>query len=146
MLWHTHAINDARELRGERRINALWLWGGSAGLHGQAAQEQTQPAGLRELARCSLGQSAAHITKDAELRLLDTLIEPALAGDWSGWLAGMAELDENHIAPLLTQLRQGAIDGITLVLSDSTRAIEWQLRRSSMRKFWIRASLARLAP
>jgi hypothetical protein len=58
----------------------------------------------------------------------------------------MAELDENHIAPLLTQLRQGAIDGITLVLSDSTRAIEWQLRRSSMRKFWIRASLARLAP
>jgi hypothetical protein len=58
----------------------------------------------------------------------------------------MAKLDDNHITPLLTQLKQGEIDGITLVLTDSTRAIEWQLRRSSMRKFWIRASLARLAP
>jgi hypothetical protein len=47
---------------------------------------------------------------------------------------------------MLTQLQQGAIDGITLVLTDSTRAIEWKLRRSSMRKFWVRTSLARLAP
>ena len=146
MLWHTHAINDARELRGERRINALWLWGGSTGLHGQAAQPQAQPTGLQALARCCLGRSAAHVSNDAELRLLDALMEPALAGDWSGWLAAMAKLDDNDITPLLTQLKQGAIDGITLVLTDSTRAIQWQLRRSSMRKFWIRASLARLAP
>ena len=146
MLWHTHTLNDAREQRGERRINALWLWGGSAGISAQAAQPQAQPTGLQELARCSLGRSAATIFNDAELRLLDALMEPALAGDWSGWLAAMAELDNNHITPLLTQLKQGAIDGITLVLTDSSRAIQWQLRRSSMRKFWIRASLARLAP
>ena len=146
MLWHTHTLNDAREQRGERRINALWLWGGSAGISAQAAQPQAQPTGLQELARCSLGRSAAHVPNDAELRLLDALIEPALAGDWSGWLAAMAELDASHITPLLTQLKQAAIDGITLVLTDSTRAIQWQLRRSSMRKFWIRASLARLAP
>ena len=80
------------------------------------------------------------------LRVLDTLLEPALAGDWSGWLAAMAELDNNHITPLLTQLKHGAIDGITLVLTDSTRAIQWRFRRSSLRKFWVRASLARLAP
>ena len=146
MLWHTHTLNDDRELRGERRINALWLWGGSTGLHGQAAQPQAQPTGLQALARCCLGRSAAHVSHDAELRLLDALMERALAGDWSGWLAAMAELDASHITPLLTQLKQGAIDGITLVLTDSTRAIQWQLRRSSMRKFWIRASLARLAP
>lgn len=146
MLWHTHTINDDRELRGERRINALWLWGGSAGLSVQAGQPQAQPTGLQELARCCLGRSAALVSNDSELRLLDALIEAALAGDWSGWLAAMAKLDDNHITPLLTQLKQGAIDGITLVLTDSTRAIEWQLRRSSMRKFWIRASLARLAP
>jgi hypothetical protein len=58
----------------------------------------------------------------------------------------MSKLDDNHITPLLTQLKQGAIDGINLVLTDSTRGNEWQLRRSSMRKFWIRASLARLVP
>ena len=146
MLWHTHAINDTREQRGERRINALWLWGGSAGLQGQAAEEQTQTTGLRELARCSLGQLPADVSNDAELRLLDALIEPTLAGDWSGWLAAMAELDASQFTPLLAQLRQGTIDGINLVLTDSTRVNHWQLRRSSMRKFWIRASLARLAP
>jgi hypothetical protein len=58
----------------------------------------------------------------------------------------MADLDKRYIAPMLTQLQQGAIDGITLVLTDSTRAIEWKLRRASMRKFWVRTSLARLAP
>lgn len=146
MLWHTHAINDARELRGERRINALWLWGGSAGPDGQATQDHAQAAGLRALARCSLGQPAAHMPNDEALLLLDALMAPALAGDWSGWLAVMSKLDENHIKPLLTQLKQGTIDGIHLVLTDSTRVYEWQLRRSSMRKFWIRASLARLAP
>jgi hypothetical protein len=146
MLWHTQTINDDRELRGERRVNALWLWGGSAGLSAQAAQPQAQQTGLRELARCSLGRPAAQLPIDAERLLLDALLEPALASDWSGWLAAMAELDDNHITPLLTQLKQGAIDGITLVLTDSTRAIQWRLRRSSLRKFWVRASLARLAP
>ena len=146
MLWHAHAINDAREQHGERRINALWLWGGSAGPDVQATQQHAQAAGLRALARCSLGQPAAHMPNDEEHHLLDTLIESALASDWSGWIAAMATLDDNHIKPLLIQLKQGAIDGINLVLTDSTRANEWQLRRSSMRKFWIRASLARLVP
>ena len=146
MLWHTHAINETREHRGERRINGLWLWGGSAELNGQPAQQAAEQTGMRELARCSLGQHAAQMRNDEELHLLDALMEPALAGDWSGWLAAMATLDDNNIKPLLTQLKQGAIDGITLVLSDSTRVNQWQLRRSSMRKFWIRTSLARLAP
>lgn len=146
MLWHTHAINDAREIRGERRINALWLWGSSAGVDGQATQQQPQPAGLRALARCSLGHPVTQLSNEEELFLLDVLIESALASDWSGWLTAMSKLDDSQITPLLTQLKQGAIDGINLVLTDSTRANEWQLRRSSMRKFWIRASLARLAP
>jgi hypothetical protein len=146
MLWHTHAINDAREQQGERRINALWLWGGSAGLDGQATQQHGQPAGLRELARCSLGQAAAQMPNDEELLLLDGMIESSLASDWSGWLAAMSRLDDDHTTPLLTQLKQGSIDAINLVLTDSMHANEWRLRRSSMRKFWIRSSLARLAP
>jgi len=146
MLWHTHTINDAREQRGERRVNALWLWGGSAGLDGQATQQHAQAAGLQELARCSLGRPAAPTSNDNELRLMDVLMGPALAGDWSGWLTAMAKLDASHISPLLAQLKLGGIDGITVVCTDSTRLHEWQLRRASMRKFWIRASLARLAP
>lgn len=141
MLWHTHEVNEAREQQGERRINALWLWGGSDGMSAQADR-----TGLQELARRSLGRSSPQRPENDAPVLLDELISAALAGDWSAWLGAMAELDTRHIAPVLTQLKNGATHGITLVLTDSTRAIEWQLRRSSMRKFWIRASLARLAP
>jgi hypothetical protein len=141
MLWHTHEVNEAREQRGERRINALWLWGGSDGMSAQA-----EHTGLRELARSYLGLSAPQIGGNAMPVLVDALIGAALAGDWSAWLAAMAELDAGLIAPMLAQLKNSEIDVITLVLSDSTRTIEWQLRRSSMRKFWVRTSLARLAP
>lgn len=146
MLWHTHAINEAREQRGERRINALWLWGGSAGPDGQDVQQNAQPVGLRELARCRLGHPPTPTPKEEDLRLMDALIEHALASDWSGWLAALAKLDASHFTPLLNQLKQGEIDGVGLVFTDSTRLHEWQVRRSSMRKFWVRASLARLAP
>jgi hypothetical protein len=142
MLWHTHPINEAREFHGERRINALWLWGGSSGIDGQAFEQ----AGLQALVRCHLGLPAQQVSANVETLVIDTLMEAALAGDWSAWLAAMAELDASHISPLLAQLKQGEINGITLVLSDSTRADAWEVRPSSMRKFWVRASLARLAP
>jgi 2,3-bisphosphoglycerate-independent phosphoglycerate mutase len=32
MLLHTHPLNQARELAGEAPVNALWLWGGGAGI------------------------------------------------------------------------------------------------------------------
>ena len=142
MLWHTHPINEAREQRGDRRINALWLWGGSVARNEQAIE----PAGLRALARCHLGLPASQVPADAEVLVIDSLMAPALAGDWSVWLTAMAELDASHLTPLLAQLKQGTINGATLVLSDGTRADTWEVRRSSMRKFWVRASLARLTP
>lgn len=142
MLWHTHPINEAREQRGERRINALWLWGGSAASNGQASE----PAGPRALARCHLGLPASQVPADAEVLVIDSLMAPALAGDWSAWLTAMAELDASHFNPLLTQLKQGEIHRVTLVLSDSARVDAWEVRRSSMRKFWVSASLARLTP
>jgi hypothetical protein len=129
-------------LHGERRINAIWLWGGSTAINSPAVEQ----AGLQALARCHLGLPASHVSANAETLVIDTLMEAALAGDWSVWLAAMAELDASHISPLLAQLKQGEINGIRLVLSDSTRADAWEVRPSSMRKFWVRASLARLAP
>ena len=141
MLWHTHEVNEVREQRGERRINALWLWGGSDGM-----SVQSTPVGLRELVRCSLGlPNPPHGASVAPV-LLSGLIGAALAGDWSAWLAAMAELDTGYISPALAQLKNHEIDTLDLVLTDSTQAIEWKLRRSSMRKFWVRTSLARLAP
>lgn len=141
MLWHTHEVNQAREQQGQRRINALWLWGGSGDASAQAGR-----TGLAELARCSIGRPVPLPDANDAPVLVDGLIGAALAGDWSAWLATMAELDSRLIAPWLEKLKNGELDDISLVLTDSTRAMEWKLRRSSMRKFWVRSSLARLAP
>lgn len=140
MLWHQHPINEEREQRGERRVNALWLWGGSD----QEGAPASFSAGLRQLARQSLGLIPDEA--DAGLTVTDTLTGPALAGDWSGWMAALNGVDREEIAPRLQQLSDGQLDRLTLVLTDSRRAFEWQLRRASMRKFWVRTSLSRLAP
>lgn len=140
MLWHLHPMNEAREQRGERRVNALWLWGGSD-------HEEPSPslsASVRRLARQLL--NLASDDGDAGPTLVDTLTGPALAGDWSGWMAALTAIDQQEIAPRLQKLSDGQLDRLTLVLTDSRRAVEWQLRRASMRKFWVRTSLSRLAP
>ena len=87
-----------------------------------------------------------HAPVQAGVRVIDSLLPGALADDWSEWLRQMAALDENCFAPALATLSDGKLDAIRLVMSDSTRLAEWTLTRSSMRKFWVRSSLSRLAP
>jgi len=138
MLWHTHAVNEAREARGAHRINSAWLWG--AGQHEANAQK-----GLAILAQQAIGSTHARLNLDSSLMLIDTLIAPALAGDWSNWLTELSQLEQSCFAPLLSALKDGHVDSVTLVLTDSNRLQTWHARRTSMRKFWINPSLARLA-
>lgn len=118
MLWHLQPLNEAREMRGLRRVNALWLWGGS---------------------------TAATPTARPETLFDDTLISPALAGDWGDWLAGMVRVEEAHAKPLLAALKSGALDSVRLQLTDATRLRAWRATRSGMRKFWVKPSLSRLS-
>jgi hypothetical protein len=131
MLWHTHAVNEAREARGAHRINSAWLWGAAT----VEANEQ------RALALQAINHPQDPVTSR---HVLDSLIAPALAGDWSAWLSTLTQLEENFAAHL-KDLQQGRIDSITLVLSDSSRLQTWRTTRASMRKFWLTSSLARLA-
>lgn len=136
MLWHSHALNEARELRGQRRVNALWLWGGAA-----PATPTTAPQAYAQ----QLAGAAAPAGTATALRVDDALIASALAGDWAGWLAAMQAIDRRHIEPLLAALRAGTISQLTLQLTDGHRLREWQLSRLGVRKFWRAPSLARLA-
>jgi hypothetical protein len=77
--------------------------------------------------------------------MFDSLIAPAFAGDWSGWLQEFSQLEQSCFAPLLSALKESKLQSITLVLTDSSRLQTWHARRASMRKFWIQPSLARLA-
>lgn len=137
MLWHTHPMNEAREARGERRINSAWLWGGS--------HDEKSPTGLALLAHQALNQPQKVLELASPKTLLDSLIAPALAGDWSGWLHEFSQLEQTCFAPLLSALKESQIQSVTLVLTDSSRLQTWHASRASMRKFWIKPSLARLA-
>ncbi|MGB4345289.1 MAG: hypothetical protein WBJ21_02715 [Burkholderiaceae bacterium] len=132
MLWHTHPVNDAREARGARRINAAWLWGQSA------TEAEAQQTGLQTLAALSLQAPATSA-------LIPELIAPALAGDWSQWLQAFAQAEQEQLAPALQLLSDGKLDTITLVLTDSQRLMQWHISRNALRKFWIKPSLKRLA-
>ena len=139
MLWHQHPLNDTREQTYQPRINGLWLWGG-----------------------CTMGEStwgldamASHLIHPATpidlgsdkraIQLLDTLISPALAGDWSSWMQSMSTIDQQTLAPALSALENGTLDVLNVILSDSTRMSQRTLRPSSLRKFWAKPSLSRLA-
>lgn len=117
MLWHMHPLNDARDMRGARRINALWLWGG--------ANPTDAPASALAAAQVD-----------------DALVTHALAGDWGSWLAAMRDIENRRISSMLAALKSGGIDHLTLQLTDASRIRTWHVTRSRLRKFWIPPSLS----
>ena len=119
MLWHMHTVNERREMRGARRVNGLWLWGGA---------------------------SASETPAVSRAQVDDSLIPHALAADWGSWLAAMQHIETTKAAPMLAELTSGTIDRLTLQLTDATRLRTWHATRIGMRKFWIRPSLSRLLP
>jgi hypothetical protein len=160
MHWHTHTVNDQREFRGAEPINSVWLWGGSPSAipslantekryshtfnlaswmkaYGQFAKNQTQHCTAVEVIK---------LAPERGLLMLDTLLAPGLAQDWSYWLEQMHALEENWFVPILTALREGKFSSVSLILTHGTKLIEMNLTRNSLRKFWVKPSLAKLKP
>ena len=118
MLWHGQPLNETRELHGQPRINALWLWGG--------------------------GSPEQSVEMHQEIITDEALITSALADDWGRWLTTMQDLDQAIIAPHLHKLQSNDIDSLTLQLSDATRVRRWRATRFGLKKFWRTPSLANL--
>ncbi len=155
MLWHTNAINEKREAEGKPRINTIWLWGGASHTHTASAGcgllvdsllQQNQPQHLRTQKSFADFQTAKLDQAETQTVLLDQLIPSALHADWASWLSAYAELDQTWFGPLAASLREGQIKKISLYLSDTDRLQHWQITALSMRKFWVKDSLKRLAP
>lgn len=164
MLWHSHPVNEARAERGLPAINSIWLWGGaSATQHDKQAKTTSsindfthvfnlsnRHIGYHQFCQ-SGGQdcSVADIIQTQPqhgLLTLDGLIAPALANDWSDWLAQWQVLEENWFAPLLAALQAGRIGQISLTLSNSKQLSTLSTTRNSLRKFWLRPTLKKLLP
>lgn len=150
MHWHDHQINQAREMRGHKPINSLWLWGGTPAAVPAAQTRYTAainlPRWMGALGQVR-GMTAAQLIAAAPeqgLLVLDALLEAALAGDWSRWLEQMQELESAWFTPLLDALKAGKIDSITLILNHNKELRSCHASRMTLRRFWRQPSLNKL--
>lgn len=155
MHWFNHPVNEARESRGQRPVNSVWLWGGPASpgpalpgsydkafnLTGWTQAFRSQVPERREAADAH-GMLVG--LERRNLLVLDDLLSPALSNDWSRWIEAMHGLEEAWFAPLLRALKSGAVDRISIVATHDTGTAQFSATRLSLRKFWVKPTLATL--
>lgn len=128
MLWHIHPVNQAREERGERTINSVWLHSGST---------QASAATPVIFADENFDKTLASITtqRNPTRLCIDQLIEPALNSDWGTWLVNYQALDSDFLTPLLQALNSRTLTQIRLVVSDAQRLATFETKGKSW-QFW----------
>ena len=149
MVLHAHAVNEAREARGQAAVNSVWLWG--AGRAGQAraswqsvAADDPAVLGAARLAGARhrpLPRSAAEWLErlpenGRHLAVLDGLRAPLALG--AELVEEKAMLERNWFAPLLAALRSGRIGMLTLHVPDGSQAVSCETIRGDLRRFWRR--------
>jgi hypothetical protein len=159
MHWHDHPVNAARERRGLKPVNSLWLWGGA-----QAADHHSRPdtpyalvgnmrgwlsafAASAKESRSLAGAAELPASLDgAALVVLHQLLRPALEADWGSWLEALATLETAWFEPILNRMKQGDIKRLNLLLTNDSASASFALTRHSLRKFWIKPTLSPLLP
>jgi len=159
MDWHTHSVNETRASAGLVPVNSAWLWGGCSLPAAFDTTDTARPVAafnfngwlqaFAALASSSLLNAdattvIAHASTN-RLVCLDALIGPALAGDWAEWRLRLQAIETLWFAPMLTALTNGQARRISLVLTKSDSLRHWSASRASLRKFWIRPTLARIS-
>ncbi|HEX2603659.1 MAG TPA: hypothetical protein VHL60_03230 [Oxalicibacterium sp.] len=159
MHWHTHAVNEAREMSGRKVVNSIWLWGGapasaSAGSDNGKTNVTgfTLPGSIDPYAM-SLEHAVPVTSVDDIVRaaprhgvlILDELTGLALGNAWAEWLATMGHYEAIWFAPLLAALRNGDLDRLTITVSHDHALATYAAGKSSLRKFWRKPSLVPLA-
>lgn len=152
MLWFDHPANLEREASGLPAVNSFWTWGLSgpgatlpaaplfAGSHAEPWMMGMTTCPAPALPDPFNGKSADSVL------IRGDLCEPALATDWSTWLAIMHHMESKLFAPSLAGLLQGRDATVSIVLSNRTGLKEFTTTKWAQRSFWRKASLDRLLP
>lgn len=156
MHWHGHAINDEREASGLKPINSVWLSGGAEAKQTSIPitkfeevftfSNMRKPFAALAKKQITINSTADILNENPQhgLLVLDNLIEPALAGDWSEWLMRFQAMEERWFEPLLKALQESRLDKLAITISHNTAYSTYAISKSSLRKFWAKPSLARL--
>ena len=148
MLFHSHAVNAAREAAGKLTINGLWFWGEGTlpkmptGLKpgiGAVFGDTPLSAGLAKwigarfttLDRLNIGEPASDATHNA--LVIDTLTMPFERGDLDAWRTAATRMDSQIFSPLLDRLRAGTIDELVLTLPRGNDSLVFTIDADSLR-------------
>jgi hypothetical protein len=159
MLFHSHAVNAAREEAGRPVINSLWFWGAGAlpvspgststARNGFAApppyiQLWSDNALARGLA-LSAGVRAAPLPPHTAVALqpgnvivLEHALQPSFYLDAEGWTQAVQMLETRWITPALDALKRGEVQSLTLTLSGDDARLDLTVQRRDLWKFWRR--------
>lgn len=139
----SHPVNTAREERGQRTINGIWLWGnGTATTTSQSAWSaiQAKQAFARGLARhFGLAPQAAdrYLRPDGNgLALVDDLQRPLLHQDRDGWRHALQALESNWFAPLLADLKARRLEALRISVPSDRNSLQLDIASSGLWKFW----------
>ena len=148
MLFHSHAVNEARETAGKLTINGLWFWGegalptmpvglkpgigvvfgGSALVGGLAKRVDARFAPVAQLTVADTISSAEH-----NLLAIDALTIPFERGDTNAWREAALKLDAQFFALLLTALRAATLDEVSLTLPRERDSLVFTINTQSLR-------------
>lgn len=155
MLFHAHAVNRAREERGEPLVNSIWPWGGGwlpARMTATVSEVFTDSPVLRGLALLAgipvreIPRNATELMAEARSGLpllwLDRLERATCYGDLQSWSDGLRQLEVAWFEPLLKMIQRGRIG--VLALHVPGRGC-YEITRRRLWSFWKpQRSLARL--
>ena len=150
MALHGHAVNTAREARGEPIINSLWLWGAGTlpaaargpwhsvsagdpvalGLARLAGMRHRGPGGGAEEWLDRAPEEGRHLVVLERLRAARAL------GDMQAHARRLQELEDTWFAPLLAALKGGRIGMVTVHVPEA--AVSFETVRGDLRRFWRR--------
>ena len=145
VLLHAHPINQAREARGQPRVNSLWPWGGgtlptdartvhdAVNCQNPVIQGLAKHCGLIVEPPTETWQASTHTNR---LVVLDCLAPARGRADGMRWREALAELDANWFAPILHDLRSGKIARLKIIMPTATITLQTELSRHTMLKFW----------
>lgn len=150
MALYQHAVNTAREARGDPAVNGVWLWGAGAlpreaqGPWHSVSADDPATLGVAKLAgmrhRAPGAGAAAWLERAPEdgrhLVQLDVLRGAHALGDAGALAARTLELETQWFAPLLAALRAGRVGMLTVHVPDAGASFE--TARADLRRFWRR--------
>ncbi len=150
MLLFEHAVNQAREARGELSINSVWLWGGGCAA-GQLARPFAKLCGDSDLAGAfaqaagipceSLPDDVTHCVEGDDggaLIVWEGLRRALQHGDLHAWRDGLQRFEQCCAAPLLNALYAGRIAQLTLDVLQIGASRRFMLTRGAAWKLWRR--------